>query len=339
MLDMGFWPDVRRIIDKLPPQAPEPVLLGDHVAQRARRDRRHAERPRVRRDRRAATPVDEVLAEGLPGRPDQKIDLLIEYFRHHKPERALIFTRTKHRADRLARTLNHKGVNGTTIHCDRTQSQREQALDGFKSGEYTVLVATDIVARGIDVEGISHVINYDIPINAEDYVHRIGRTARAGAERYRRQPADRRRGARTQGDRAPHRRRRSTATTCPASTTTSGHPRVARRAAQARQAAVQRRRQALRVEGHPPQGAAPQRGLTPAARGAGSRPLAALIASRDEAPPGVWYTPRPAWATSSVGRAPARQAGGRWFNSNVAHHLLSATRAGWGTGAEWGDRS
>ena len=97
------------------------------------------------------------------------------------PTRTLIFTRTRHRADRLARTLNRKGVTCAAIHGDRSQGQRQQALDGFKKGRVKVLVATDIVARGIDVDGITHVINYDVPQNPEDYVHRIGRTARAGA--------------------------------------------------------------------------------------------------------------------------------------------------------------
>jgi ATP-dependent RNA helicase RhlE len=92
----------------------------------------------------------------------------------------LVFTRTKHRADRVCKQLEHTRISGTAIHSNRTQSQRQRALDGFKDGTYRVLVATDIVARGIDVDSISHVINYDLPGQAQDYVHRIGRTARAG---------------------------------------------------------------------------------------------------------------------------------------------------------------
>ena len=112
---------------------------------------------------------------------EQKVELLVEYFRHHDPERTLVFARTRRRAERLARTLEKAGISCEAIHGDRSQGQRQQALDGFKSGKIKVLVATDVVARGIDVEGITHVINYDIPTNPEDYVHRIGRTARAGA--------------------------------------------------------------------------------------------------------------------------------------------------------------
>ena len=92
----------------------------------------------------------------------------------------LVFTRTKHRADRVARVLDRSGISGAAIHGNRSQGQRQQALDGFKRGRHRVLVATDIVARGIDVDGITHVINFDLPNVPEDYVHRIGRTARAG---------------------------------------------------------------------------------------------------------------------------------------------------------------
>ena len=93
----------------------------------------------------------------------------------------LVFTRTKHRADRVCRHLERNRIRGAAIHSNRTQAQRQHALDGFKDGTYRVLVATDIVARGIDVDSISHVINYDLPSQPQDYVHRIGRTARAGA--------------------------------------------------------------------------------------------------------------------------------------------------------------
>jgi ATP-dependent RNA helicase RhlE len=93
----------------------------------------------------------------------------------------LVFSRTKHGADKISRWLKRAGVVAVAIHSGRTQRQRQQALDGFRAGKYQVMVATDIAARGIDVEGISHVINYDVPTHAEDYVHRIGRTGRAAA--------------------------------------------------------------------------------------------------------------------------------------------------------------
>jgi ATP-dependent RNA helicase RhlE len=181
MLDMGFWPDVKRIIDAVPSKRQnlffsatmsKPVLsiiedtlhepifieLGGH-----------------------AQPVDNVQQKVLPVNHDQKVDLLVEYFRHHDPERTLVFTRTRRRAERLSITLNRMGITCEAIHGDRSQGQRQQALDGFKKGKIAVLVATDVVARGIDVDNITHVINFDIPTNPEDYVHRIGRTARAGA--------------------------------------------------------------------------------------------------------------------------------------------------------------
>ncbi len=181
MLDMGFWPDVKRIIDAVPSKRQnlffsatmsKPVLsiiedtlhepifieLGGH-----------------------AQPVDNVEQKILPVNHDQKVDLLVEYFRHHDPERTLVFTRTRRRAERLSITLNKMGITCEAIHGDRSQGQRQQALDGFKKGKIAVLVATDVVARGIDVDNITHVINFDIPTNPEDYVHRIGRTARAGA--------------------------------------------------------------------------------------------------------------------------------------------------------------
>ncbi len=94
----------------------------------------------------------------------------------------MVFLRTKQRTERVAQTLRKQGFKASAIHGDRSQKQREQALDGFRKGKYRILVATDVAARGLDVEGISHVINYDIPPTADDYIHRIGRTARAEAE-------------------------------------------------------------------------------------------------------------------------------------------------------------
>jgi ATP-dependent RNA helicase RhlE len=181
MLDMGFWPDVERIMRKLPPRR-QNLLFSATMSRgvlEAIRDTLH-DPVRIQIGE-VYMPVDEVAQTVYPVVADQKIDLLVHFLRHHKPERTLIFTRTKHRADRLERHLTRHGIKGTIMHSNRTQQQREKALEGFKSGRYSVLIATDIVARGIDVEGISHVINYDIPMKPEDYVHRIGRTARAGA--------------------------------------------------------------------------------------------------------------------------------------------------------------
>ena len=181
MLDMGFWPDVRRIVRALP--AKRQNLLFSATVSRAVLDviGDTLDRPVHVQVGERATPVENVEQAVYPVDAPQKTDLLVEFLKHHKPERALIFTRTKFRAERLSHALTRKGIKGTAIHGNRTQEQRQKALDGFKSGRYRALVATDVVARGIDVEGISHVINFDIPANPEDYVHRIGRTARAGA--------------------------------------------------------------------------------------------------------------------------------------------------------------
>jgi ATP-dependent RNA helicase RhlE len=181
MLDMGFWPDVQRIIRKLPERR-QNLLFSATMSRGVLEAVRDTLRDPVRiQIGEVAMPVDEVEQAVYPVNAEQKTDLLVHFLRNHRPKRALIFTRTKHRADRLERQLARHGIKGTIMHSNRTQQQREKALEGFKGGRYSVLIATDIVARGIDVDGISHVVNYDIPLKPEDYVHRIGRTARAGA--------------------------------------------------------------------------------------------------------------------------------------------------------------
>jgi ATP-dependent RNA helicase RhlE len=109
----------------------------------------------------------------------QKIDLLIQLLRDSSMNSVLVFSRTKHGADKVARKLEQQGTHAATLHANRSQNQRTRALNDFKTGAVRVLVATDIAARGIDVQGISHVVNYDFPMHPEDYVHRIGRTGRA----------------------------------------------------------------------------------------------------------------------------------------------------------------
>ena len=112
---------------------------------------------------------------------DRKSALLVELLKQADMDSVLIFSRTKHGADRIVRHLEKAGISATAMHADKTQVQRTKALEGFKSGEIRVLVATDIAQRGLDISGISHVINYDVPQQPEDYVHRIGRTGRAAA--------------------------------------------------------------------------------------------------------------------------------------------------------------
>ena len=182
MLDMGFWPDVRRILALLPAKrqnllfsatmSPKVLsVIGDTL-----------DDPTEVRVGRTATPVEAIEQKLYPVDGMQKGELLVELMQQRNLDRVLVFTRTKHRADRVCRTLSRSGIKAAPIHSNRSQSQRQKALDDFKQGRVRVLVATDIVARGIDVDNISHVINFDMPNNPEDYVHRIGRTARAGAE-------------------------------------------------------------------------------------------------------------------------------------------------------------
>jgi ATP-dependent RNA helicase RhlE len=181
MLDMGFWPDVRRILGLLPTSR-QNMLFSATLS----RDVMRVAGPTLTDPARvevapSATPIEAITQTVYPVAEPQKIDLLVRLLEEEKSNRVLIFTRTKHRADRVCRHLERNRIRGAAIHSNRTQVQRQKALDGFKDGTYRVLVATDIVARGIDVDSISHVINYDLPSVPQDYVHRIGRTARAGA--------------------------------------------------------------------------------------------------------------------------------------------------------------
>ncbi len=181
MLDMGFLPDVRRILAQLPTHRhtmlfsatmPRPIadlsrqLLSDPV-------RLDVERP--------SAPAVGVEQAVMPVPEKLKPSLLLEMLRRKEVETALVFTRTKHRANRLAKFLDGAGIRCDRIHGNRSQPQREAALAAFKGGAIQVLVATDIAARGIDVEALPHVVNFDVPVQPDDYIHRVGRTARAQA--------------------------------------------------------------------------------------------------------------------------------------------------------------
>ena len=179
MLDMGFLPDVRRILRHLPAQRqtlffsatlPPPIVA---LSKEMLRDP-----VRVNIDR-VAEPAVGITHAVYLARKDVKSDLLLELLNRGSIRSVLVFTRTKHRANRLAKFLQRSGVACERIHGNRSQNQRTEALAGFKSGQFQVLVATDIAARGIDVEALSHVINFDVPDVAESYIHRVGRTARA----------------------------------------------------------------------------------------------------------------------------------------------------------------
>jgi ATP-dependent RNA helicase RhlE len=181
MLDMGFLPDIRRILKHLP--TPSQTLffsatLPPEIRELSRQMLRNPVALNVERPAAPATGVEQAV---YAVRQDVKSALLLELLQDDAIENALVFTRTKHRANRLAQFLDRHGVACERVHGNRSQAQRTQALAGFKSGRYRVLVATDIAARGIDVEGLSHVVNFDVPHVPEDYIHRVGRTARAGA--------------------------------------------------------------------------------------------------------------------------------------------------------------
>jgi len=180
MLDMGFWPQVRKILAVLP-SARQNLLFSATMGSAVMRVISSTLTDPVRVEVGAqSTPVEAIEQTVYPVSAMQKAELLVELIKRHDLDRTLIFTRTKHRADRVSRVLRKHGIDCAAIHGDRSQSQRQGALEAFRSGRHRVLVATDVVARGIDVEGVSHVINFDFPNSPEDYIHRIGRTARAG---------------------------------------------------------------------------------------------------------------------------------------------------------------
>ena len=182
MLDMGFLPDIWRILRRLPSDRQTimcSATFPDEIARLAGRMLHDPERVAVGA---IAKPVDTVRQLVYTVQQSSKLGLLEEILREQQIDSALIFLRTKYRTDRVTRSLRKAGFKAQCIHGDRSQSQREQALEGFRNGRYRLLIATDVAARGLDIEGISHVVNYDIPQNSDDYIHRIGRTARASAE-------------------------------------------------------------------------------------------------------------------------------------------------------------
>jgi superfamily II DNA/RNA helicase len=182
MLDMGFIHDIRAIVAKLPKQrqtllfsATMPREIADLARDMLHEPAQVAVTPESTTVERIAQRVVHTDRAAKPG-------LLIEVLRGEPVQRALVFTRTKHGADKVVRGLAKAGIAAEALHGNKSQNQRERVMAAFRSGRVTTLVATDIAARGIDVDGISHVINFDLPNIPESYVHRIGRTARAGAD-------------------------------------------------------------------------------------------------------------------------------------------------------------
>ncbi len=180
MLDMGFLPQLERILAALPRRRQTLLFsatLGPDVSRFARQRLHQPVRVEVTR---SGTPAERAEQRLFLLKPEEKSPLLLTLLARDEAT-ALVFTRTKERADKVHRQLQRSGYRCAVLHADRTQNQRRQALEGFREGSYRCLVATDIAARGLDIEDVGHVINYDLPHAPEDYVHRIGRTARAAA--------------------------------------------------------------------------------------------------------------------------------------------------------------
>ena len=195
MLDMGFAPQLNRIVEQIPPYRQTLLFSATMPPEVEALARRYLRKPEVVQVGRRSGAASTVTHAVYPVPRERKTPLLVSLIRKAQAadaERAardgepaansvLVFARTKHGADRVVRDLVQAGIAAVAMHSDRSQDQRTQALEQFRSGEITVLVATDIAQRGLDISGITHVVNYDVPQAAEDYVHRIGRTGRAAA--------------------------------------------------------------------------------------------------------------------------------------------------------------
>ena len=180
MLDMGFWPSVRKIIAKLPSERQtllfSATISGD-IQTSIPTMLKNPVQVEISRSGQTAETVEQRLVPVVQG---QKVGLLTHLIEQYRPQRVLIFCRTKQRVDSVAAALERAGLKVDVMHADRRQKERERALKGFREGKLEALVATDVMSRGIDVSDIDWVVNFDVPLDPEDYVHRIGRTGRAG---------------------------------------------------------------------------------------------------------------------------------------------------------------
>ncbi|MBX6332337.1 MAG: DEAD/DEAH box helicase [Gemmatimonadaceae bacterium] len=181
MLDMGFAPQINRIVAEIPRYRQTLLFSATMPPEVEALARKYLRRPTVVQVGRRTEAASTVSHAVYPVPRERKGALLVELLKREGMDSVLVFTRTKHGADKVVRTLQREGIEALAMHADKTQAQRTEALEKFKRGEIRVLVATDIAQRGLDIAGISHVINYDVPGQPEDYVHRIGRTGRAAA--------------------------------------------------------------------------------------------------------------------------------------------------------------
>ena len=181
MLDMGFLPDIKRVLRHIPKPKQTFFFSATMPAAIHALTREILRSPASINIERQAAPASSVTQAVYPVSQELKAGLLVALLKTGSIRDALVFTRTKHRANRLFKHLTREGISAERIHGNRSQAQRTKALAGFKNGHYQVLVATDIAARGIDVEALGHVVNFDVPAVPDDYIHRVGRTGRAEA--------------------------------------------------------------------------------------------------------------------------------------------------------------
>jgi ATP-dependent RNA helicase RhlE len=182
MLDMGFIRDIRRILALLPEQRQNLLFSATFSDEIRALAATFLSDPALVQIARRNAPIELVRQVVYPVDKGRKRELLSHLIRSGRIDRALVFTRTKHGANRLAEQLGRDGIAAAAIHGNKSQGQRVRALDDFKSGRVAILVATEIAARGLDIDGLPHVVNFELPMVAADYVHRIGRTGRAGLE-------------------------------------------------------------------------------------------------------------------------------------------------------------
>jgi ATP-dependent RNA helicase RhlE len=181
MLDMGFAPQINRIVDQIPAYRQTLLFSATMPPEVEALARKYLRRPKVVQIGRRSSAATTVTHAVYPVPREKKSELLVQLLKDAKTETVLVFTRTKHGADKVVHALEKAGLKATAMHADKTQAQRIKALEQFRNGDVNVLVATDIAQRGLDISGITHVVNYDVPQQPEDYIHRIGRTGRAAS--------------------------------------------------------------------------------------------------------------------------------------------------------------
>ncbi|HEY5616541.1 MAG TPA: DEAD/DEAH box helicase [Vicinamibacterales bacterium] len=181
MLDMGFWPDVQRILAALP-QVRQTLLFSATIpGEVLKLAREFLHQPKLVQVGRHGGPAQTISHSIQTVAKAEKVEWLARWLRHEAEGPVLVFCRTKIGADRVASRLSGMGIRAAVVHADRTQQQRMSAVEGFRAGTFPVLVATDVAARGLDIDGIAHVVNFEVPDTPEAYVHRVGRTGRSDA--------------------------------------------------------------------------------------------------------------------------------------------------------------